>query len=231
METDLSLGSAPAVADPASATVMPRADELLRVRWLRSRPSDRSARRSLSTSCQAISRLGTSASDPYPSRIRRLSSMTRVPWHSDWCPGPARTSSLVGRLRELKVFDTSQVLYDVLAVGIPHVDAVSEMGAIVYRHHWVALSAVPVACVLSRFFALASNRRESRNGLSTGGQHLHNCSLRSGQTAVHFESKGTASAIVTSPQSRRDAIYSIGNAHADRDKGVGAVMGQRPGLR
>jgi hypothetical protein len=34
----------------------------------------------------------------------------------------------------LKVFDTSQVLCDVLAVGIPHVDAVSEMGAIVYRH-------------------------------------------------------------------------------------------------
>src|SRR5262249_25906973 len=31
METDLSLGSAPAVADPSPATVMSRADELLRV--------------------------------------------------------------------------------------------------------------------------------------------------------------------------------------------------------
>jgi hypothetical protein len=34
----------------------------------------------------------------------------------------------------LKVLDAGQVFYDVLAVGIPRVDAVSEMGAIVYRH-------------------------------------------------------------------------------------------------
>src|SRR5262249_44162641 len=50
METDLSLGPAPAVADAASATIMRRAGELLPrkafVRWLRSRPSDRSAQRS-----------------------------------------------------------------------------------------------------------------------------------------------------------------------------------------
>ena len=35
----------------------------------------------------------------------------------DWCPGPAVTGCQVGCLRELKVFDTSQVLYDVLAIG------------------------------------------------------------------------------------------------------------------
>ena len=52
----------------------------------------------------------------------------------DWCPGPAVTGCQVGCLRELKVFDTSQVLYDVLAIGIPQVDAVSEMRAVVYRH-------------------------------------------------------------------------------------------------
>jgi hypothetical protein len=34
----------------------------------------------------------------------------------------------------LKVLDAGQVLYDVLAVGIPRIDAVSKMGAIVYRH-------------------------------------------------------------------------------------------------
>jgi hypothetical protein len=34
----------------------------------------------------------------------------------------------------LKVLNAGQVFYDVLAVGIPRVDAVSEMGAIVYRH-------------------------------------------------------------------------------------------------
>jgi hypothetical protein len=49
---------------------------------------------------------------------------------SDWCPGPAPTCSQVGRLRELKVLDASQMIYNVLAVGIPHVDAVSETGAV-----------------------------------------------------------------------------------------------------
>ena len=53
---------------------------------------------------------------------------------SDWCPGPSLAGCPVGRLRELEVFDPSQVLYDVLAIGIPHVDAVSKTRAIVYRH-------------------------------------------------------------------------------------------------
>ena len=52
----------------------------------------------------------------------------------DWCPGPSFAGCQVGRLRELEVFDPSQVLYDVLAIGIPHVDAVSKTRAIVYRH-------------------------------------------------------------------------------------------------
>src|SRR4029450_310438 len=53
---------------------------------------------------------------------------------SDWCPGPSLAGCPVGRLRELEVFDPSQVLYDLLAVGIPCIDAVREMGAIAYRH-------------------------------------------------------------------------------------------------
>jgi hypothetical protein len=52
----------------------------------------------------------------------------------DWCPGPALTCGQVRCFRNLKVLDAGQVLYDVLAVGIPCIDAVSEMGAIVYRH-------------------------------------------------------------------------------------------------
>jgi hypothetical protein len=48
METDLSLDSAPAVADAASATIRRRPSELVRVitafvRWLRFQPSDGSA--------------------------------------------------------------------------------------------------------------------------------------------------------------------------------------------
>jgi len=35
--------------------------------------------------------------------------------------------------RNLQVLDAGQVLYDILAVGIPRIDAISEMGAIVYR--------------------------------------------------------------------------------------------------
>ncbi len=52
----------------------------------------------------------------------------------DWCPGPALTCGQIRCHRNLKVLDAGQVLYDVLAVGIPRIDAVSEMGAIVYRH-------------------------------------------------------------------------------------------------
>jgi hypothetical protein len=52
----------------------------------------------------------------------------------DWCPGPALARGHVGRHRDLRVLDTSQVLYDVLAIGIPQIDAVSEMRAVVYRH-------------------------------------------------------------------------------------------------
>jgi hypothetical protein len=52
----------------------------------------------------------------------------------DWRPRPALTCGQVRCLRNLKVLDAGQMLYDVLAVGIPRIDAVSEMGAIVYRH-------------------------------------------------------------------------------------------------
>jgi signal transduction histidine kinase len=52
----------------------------------------------------------------------------------DWCPGPALTCGQVRCLRDLKVLDACQVFCDVLALGVPRVDAVSEMGAIVYRH-------------------------------------------------------------------------------------------------
>ena len=52
----------------------------------------------------------------------------------DWCSRPALTCGLVGCLCDLKVLDPSQVFYDVLAIGIPRIDAVSEMGAIIYRH-------------------------------------------------------------------------------------------------
>src|SRR6516164_3954199 len=37
----------------------------------------------------------------------------------DWCLGPALARGHVGRHRDLRVLDTSQVLYDVLAIGIP----------------------------------------------------------------------------------------------------------------
>ncbi len=49
----------------------------------------------------------------------------------DWCPRPALTCGQIRCHRNLKVLDAGQVLYDVLAVGIPRIDAVSEMGAIV----------------------------------------------------------------------------------------------------
>jgi hypothetical protein len=44
----------------------------------------------------------------------------------DWCPGPALTCGQVRCLRNWKVLDAGQVLYDVLAVSIPRIDAVSE---------------------------------------------------------------------------------------------------------
>jgi hypothetical protein len=47
--------------------------------------------------------------------------------------------------------DAGQVFYDVLAVGIPRVDAVSEMGAIVYRHF-----SLPQSSSASRFTAGAT---------------------------------------------------------------------------
>ncbi len=56
----------------------------------------------------------------------------------DWCPGPALTCGQIRCHRNLKVLDAGQVLYDVLAVGIPRIDAVSEMGAIVYRPSFFA---------------------------------------------------------------------------------------------
>jgi hypothetical protein len=37
----------------------------------------------------------------------------------DWCPGPALTCGQIRCLRNLKVLDAGQVLYDFLAVGIP----------------------------------------------------------------------------------------------------------------
>jgi hypothetical protein len=52
----------------------------------------------------------------------------------DWCPRPALTCGEVCCFRDLKVLDAGQVLYNVFAIGIPHVDAVSETGAIVFRH-------------------------------------------------------------------------------------------------
>jgi len=50
--------------------------------------------------------------------------------------------------RNLQVLDAGQVLYDILAVGIPRIDAISEMGAIVYRHLSLPQSSSP-----SRFTA------------------------------------------------------------------------------
>jgi hypothetical protein len=51
----------------------------------------------------------------------------------------------------LKVLDAGQVLYDVLAVSIPRIDAVSETAAIVYRHFFL-----PHSSSSSRFTAGAS---------------------------------------------------------------------------
>jgi hypothetical protein len=65
-------------------------------------------------------------------RVSRLNSCALA--QGDWCPGPALTCGQVRCHRNLQVLDAGQVLYDVLAVGIPRIDAVSEMGAIVYRH-------------------------------------------------------------------------------------------------
>jgi hypothetical protein len=48
----------------------------------------------------------------------------------------------------LEVFDPSQVLYDVLAIGIPHVDAVSKTRAIVYRHFFLPQSSSAVSPLL-----------------------------------------------------------------------------------
>jgi hypothetical protein len=57
-----------------------------------------------------------------------------VPWRKVIGVPPALTCGQIRCHRKLKVLDAGQVLYDVLAVGIPRIDAVSEMGAIVYRH-------------------------------------------------------------------------------------------------
>src|SRR6266511_5958892 len=67
---------------------------------------------------------------------------------SDWCPGPSLAGCPVGRLGELEVFDPSQVLYDVLAIGIPHVDAISKTRAIVYRHFFLPQSSSAVSPLL-----------------------------------------------------------------------------------
>jgi hypothetical protein len=56
----------------------------------------------------------------------------------DWCPRPPLTCGQVCCHCKLKVLDAGQVRYDVLAVGIPRIDAISEMGAIVYRHFSLA---------------------------------------------------------------------------------------------
>src|SRR5258707_559193 len=63
-----------------------------------------------------------------------------------WDARPALTCGQVRCLRNLKVLDAGQMLYDVLAVGIPRIDAVSEMGAIVYRHR-----SLPQSSSASRF--------------------------------------------------------------------------------
>jgi hypothetical protein len=74
----------------------------------------------------------------------------------------------------LKVLDTGEVLYNVLAVGIPHVDAVSETGAIVYRHFSLlqSSSASRFTAAQAGFFDLSSpasghcdKRDPSRAGL------------------------------------------------------------------
>jgi hypothetical protein len=87
----------------------------------------------------------------------------------DWCPRPALTCGEVCRFRDLKVLDTSQVLYNVLAVGIPHVDAVSETGAIVYRHFSLlqSSSASRFTAAHAGFFDLSqSGERPERYGES-----------------------------------------------------------------
>jgi hypothetical protein len=69
----------------------------------------------------------------------------------------------------LKVLDTSHVLYNVLAVGIPHVDAVSETGAIVYRHFSLlqSSSASRFTAAHAGFFDLSqSGERPERYGES-----------------------------------------------------------------
>jgi hypothetical protein len=72
-----------------------------------------------------------------------------VPWRRViGAPGQRLQAAKVGRLRESKVFDTSQVFYDVLALGVPHVDAVSKTRAIVYRHF-----SLPQSSSASRFTA------------------------------------------------------------------------------
>src|SRR6266487_3785264 len=69
----------------------------------------------------------------------------------DRCLGPALTCGQVRCLRNLKVLDAGQVLYDVLAVSIPRIDAVSETAAIVHRHFFL-----PHSSSSSRFTAGAS---------------------------------------------------------------------------
>jgi hypothetical protein len=65
----------------------------------------------------------------------------------------------------LKVLDACQVFCDVLALGVPRVDAVSEMGAIVYRHFSLPL---PLRLLASRprkpGFSSEPIRRSARQG-------------------------------------------------------------------
>ena len=83
----------------------------------------------------------------------------------DWCPGPALTCGQVRCLRDLKVLDACQVFCDVLALGVPHVDAVSEMGAIVYRHFPLPLPLRPPASRPGKpGFSSEPIRRSARQG-------------------------------------------------------------------
>jgi len=83
----------------------------------------------------------------------------------DWCPGPALTCGQVRCLRDLKVLDACQVFCDVLALGVPRVDAVSEMGAIVYRHFSLPLPLrPPLHGRASRVFSSEPIRRSARQG-------------------------------------------------------------------
>ncbi len=77
----------------------------------------------------------------------------------DWGPGPSLTCGQVRCHRNLQVLDAGQVLYDILAVGIPRIDAISEMGAIVYRHFCLpqSSSSSRLTAGASEFFILSQS--------------------------------------------------------------------------